>query len=70
MAVQIVDEKDLDKHYRDPSCKKDQNILAIHEKTKPFECDICHAYFVVKASLTKHIKKVHDEDEPESIFGI
>ena len=66
----VHDEKDLDKHYRDPSCKKDQNILAIHEKTKPFECDICHAYFVVKASLTKHIKKVHDEDEPESIFGI
>ena len=66
----VHDEKDLDKHYRDPSCKKDQNILAIHEKAKPFECDICHAYFVVKASLTKHIKKVHDEDEPESIFGI
>ena len=66
----VRDEKDLDKHYRDPSCKKDQNILAIHEKTKPFVCDICHAYFVIKASLTKHIKKVHDEDEPESIFGI
>ena len=44
------DQKDLDKHYRDPSCKK----------AKPFECDICHAYFVIKASLTKHIKMVHE----------
>ena len=53
-------QKDLDKHYRDPSCKKDQNISANHEKAKPFECDICDAYFVVKTSLTKHIKMVHE----------
>jgi hypothetical protein len=56
----LVHKESCDKVFANSSCKKVHEIPVIHEKAKPFECGICDAYFVVKTSLIKHIKMVHE----------
>ena len=61
--------KYLNEQERDPSCEKVQDIPAVHDKAKPFKCDICDTYFVTKNSLethnfnfkTKHIELFHEQ---------
>ena len=37
-----------------------QPVEQVHEKTKPFKCDICDLSFLRKLSLTEHVSLVHE----------
>jgi hypothetical protein len=39
-------------------------FLGVHEKLKPFQCDLCGGYFAQTSSLYLHKKKVHSIREP------
>ena len=36
-----------------------QHISAVHEKAKPFSCDICHISFARKQHLVAHSRNIH-----------
>ena len=37
------------------------HISSVHEKNKPFECEICQMSFAEKGKLTRHIASVHEK---------
>lgn len=41
-----------------------QHISAVHEKNRPFRCDICDTSFAHKGTLSKHIRTVHRRERP------
>lgn len=41
-----------------------QHISAVHEKNKPFKCDICDNSFGHKGTLSKHVRTVHRRERP------
>ena len=37
------------------------HIATVHEKKKPYECDICNACFARKYHLKSHVESIHHE---------
>ena len=40
------------------------HIDSVHERKKPFKCNICDASFAVKGNLKKHLASVHEGKKP------
>ena len=40
------------------------HIASVHEKKKPYQCDICCAHFCSKGVLNTHITSVHEGKKP------
>ena len=37
-----------------------RHIFCVHDKKKPFHCDICQANFGLNGDLKRHISRIHD----------
>lgn len=42
------------------------HIKIVHEKKRPFSCEICHQTFGKRSGLTRHIEVVHEKKRPFS----
>ena len=40
------------------------HIASVHEKKKPYQCDICCAHFCSKGVLSTHITSIHEGKKP------
>ena len=37
------------------------HISSVHDKKKPFKCEICDKEFTLKQSMAKHIVSIHEK---------
>ena len=40
------------------------HISAVHEKKKPFECELCNRKFVTRSQSNNHLKEKHGNERP------
>ena len=41
-----------------------QHIKAVHNKEKPFKCEVCQTCFGEKVNLNRHQRTIHENDKP------
>ena len=41
-----------------------QHIEVVHDKKKPFKCEICDYSCYQKSKMKKHVESVHEKNEP------